>query len=124
MIGLRSLLGCILIVVSGLLFYFVIPLALSFSLFVAWLVTWPIFLVAFIGCFPILGLKFKRSMRNWFEAMLVTTLPWMYVYFARLSIESKILTVSLVGLAIPLLYQFYLKHKLHKIINNLRRQRG
>lgn len=116
--------GCMLVLTGILLFFILFPYALfSLGLFAAWLMIWPISFVASLGFCLIQQERLKRSMINWLIAVALISIPWAYVCFIRLTVESKILTISFLAVTSVLLYYFYLRHKFHEIIDNLRKKR-
>jgi hypothetical protein len=98
----KKVLGCVLIMASVPLFYFVIPIALLHGLFVAWLATWPMFFIAFIGFSLILKISFIDAVKGLFNAIIVTLLPWIVILPSDLQILSGILLG--LGLTISLLF--------------------
>lgn len=104
----KKALGCLLIVASAPLFYFVIPIALLYGLFIAYLATWPIFFIALMGFSLILKMSFIDAVKMLFSAMIVTLLPWIVVLPSDLQILSEILLGF--GFTVSLLYWYYRRY--------------
>jgi len=102
---LRKAAGCILIVVSVLLFYFIIPVALSLSFFIMYFICLPIIAVGVIGYSLIARLSFKKFLEWLVSAIIVTLLPWIVILPSNLQILSGILLI--IGLFVLVLYGYF-----------------
>lgn len=109
----RKVIGGLLMGVGLLLFYFSIPITLSFTLFYMWLASWPIFFIIIIGCSLFLQMSFRKAVEWLFSAIIITLIPWI----AILPNDLKILSVIPLELGIG----FYGYYRICKRASNLKK---